>query len=285
MADKARALVVFAADLHVGSPFAVCPPHWTLYDGNPFVPNELQELIRGHWLACWQRVATLRVGARLIVIVVGDVTEGLHHETTQVVTSRIDTQEDMAVATLEEGLHLARWSLRRRDVLRFATGTRAHDGAGAASLERVARRVLDYAGDGRVSRDMLDFKVNGVRFGVAHKPGSGPGSRAQTQGNAFQGWLKSLYYASLEAKRQPPHYLVTAHHHQYLRRQVYSTTGEVVMTGVILPGWKVKDEYIYQVAPFALGCVGMYAVEVAGDGATTEHDWRLPVGQDTCEEL
>lgn len=281
-----RAIIAALADLHVGSPFALSPATWVLPDAaTPYTANELQTIIRAHWLACWDKLAALRKGARLVVVLAGDACEGLHHDTVQITTTRLEVQEQMAAAVMEEGLHRAKFSLRKHDVLRCVAGTGAHDGAGGASFERVARQLTDYSGDGRVSKESDDFTVNGIRFLVAHKPGSGPGSRVQTQGNAYQGWLKSLYLGALEAGACAPRYVLTAHHHRYLTRNVYRSSGEVALTGVMLPAWKVKDEYIWQVNPFGLAQVGMVALEVLEDGATILHDWRIPIEQSKTEAL
>jgi hypothetical protein len=286
MTPAKRTVVAVASDLHAGSPFAVCPARWRYPTGTPFHPNELQQVILAHWCACWANVAKLRKGARLIVIVAGDVIEGLHHESTQIETSRVDVQEQWAVAIIESGLELAKFN-NRGDRVYFVSGTPAHDGNGGQSLERVARAVLDLdANDStRASHDILRLSVNGVRFDVTHKPGSGPGSRAHTLGNAFHGWLRSLYFSALEEGQLPPRYVLTAHHHNYLRRDVHATRGHVAMTGIICPSWKIKDEYVYRVAPFALSSIGMLAFDVLPDGAVQEHVWLLPVTQDAVEEL
>lgn len=281
-----RAIIVALADLHVGSPFALSPATWVLPDAaTPFQANELQNIIRAHWLACWDKLAALRKGARLIVVLAGDATEGLHHDSVQVTTARIEVQEQMAVSVMEEGLHRAKFSYRRKDALRCVAGTGAHDGGGGASFERVARQLTDHSGDGRVSKESDDFTVNGVRILVAHKPGASPGSRAWTRGNAYKSWLTSLYYAALDAGEQPPAYVLTAHYHQYLKAEACKMNGATALTGIMLPAWKVKDEYIWQVNPFGLAQVGMVALEVQPDGATVLHDWRIPIEQGKTEAL
>lgn|SRR5574343_428594 len=286
MPTAKRTVVAVCNDLHVGSPFAVSPARWLMHDGNVFIPNELQETILAHWCSSWTKIGILRKGARLVILVLSDVIEGIHHETTQVITSRIDTQEAMAVAVIESAMQIAKFN-NRSDRIYFVTGTPAHDGMGGQSIERVARNVLDLdANDGtRASHDILRLSVNGVRFDATHKPGSGPGSRAHTLGNAFHGWLRSLYFSALEEGQTPPRYVLTAHHHQYLRRDVHATRGHVALTGIICPSWKVKDEYIYRVAPFALSSIGMLAFDVQQDGAVQEHVWLLPIEQDQVEEL
>lgn len=286
MPTSKRTILAVCNDLHVGSPFAISPARWLMHDGTETRPNELQEIILAHWCTCWANVAKLRKGARLVIVVLGDVIEGLHHETTEITTSRIDTQEAMAIAVIESALKIAKFS-NRHDAIRFVNGTSAHDGIGSASLERVARNVLARdANDGTPSStNILRLNVNGVRFDVTHKPGSGPGSRAHTLGNAFHGWLRSLYFSALEEGQPPPRYVLTAHHHNYLRRDVHATRGHVALTGIICPSWKVKDEYVYRVAPFALSSIGMLAFDVQPDGAVQEHVWLLPVEQNEVEEL
>lgn len=285
MTTNGRVVLACVNDLHVGSPFALSPARWLLHDGNAWTPNELQERILAHWCACWQRIAQLRKGARLVVLVVGDVVEGIHHDTTQVVTARLDTQEAMSVACIETALKLAKF--RRGDSIYFVSGTEAHDGAGCQSLERVARNVLclDANDSHRATYNTLQRTVNGVRFDITHKPGSGPGSRAQTSGNAFQAWLKSLYLADLEVGAWP-RYVLTAHYHVYLKRHVWSiTNNNIVMTGYIMPSWKLADDYVQRVAPFGLCNVGMLAFDVTADGQVTEYDWRIPVEQTSIEAL
>jgi hypothetical protein len=284
-----RTVVAICNDLHVGSPFAVSPARWLLQSGNVFTPNEMQNAILAHWCACWQRVAQLRKGARLVVLIVGDATEGLHHDSKEIITPRQDEQEDMAIAVIESALKLAKF--RKGDSIYFVTGTAAHDGDGSASLNRIARSILDVdANDGtRCVYDTLQRTVNGVRFDVTHRPSSGPGSRAQTTGNAFQAWLKSLYLTGLEAGSWP-RYVITAHYHQYLKRSAQSITdSDTVVTGYIAPAWKLHDSYIKGVVPFGFETVGMLAFEVFDDGRVTEHDakgtWRILVKPQEIQEL
>ena len=275
-------IVVFVNDLHVGHPFAICPTSWVLHDGNVFTPNELQRQIREHWVASWQNIKSLRKGKKLIVITVGDLVEGLHHESTQIITMRQDTQEAMAIAVLEEGMKLA--GFRRGDQIRFITGTPAHDGNGLQSVERIARSILETNDDGRLSNDRLLLRIGGYLFDIAHQPGSGTGNRAWTYGNPFQAWLKSLYYQALETRREPPRYVIRAHHHTYLKREAHSMSGDTVVTGYILPPWKLKDEFVYKRQAQALSSIGMLALSIH-NGQVTEHLSCIPIVQDHIEEL
>lgn len=276
-------LIVFVADLHVGHPFALCPARWTLHDGQEFTPNGLQDIIRAHWCATWQRIAQQRKGQRLIIVFVGDAIEGQHHATTQLITQRLDTQEAMAVAVLQEALSLSKF--KHDDVIRFVTGSPAHEGQGSQSLERIARAVLGYSGDKRQTISYWPATIHGVHFDVAHRPGSGPGTRNWVAGNAFQAWLRSLYLSALENGRLPPRYVIRAHRHVYLERHVHNLSGNVVTTGYILAPWKAKDEYVYQLAPEAITSIGALTVQVDADGQSRAACWRIALEQDRMEEL
>lgn len=277
--------LVCVADLHVGHPFALCPERWTLHDGQVFTPNPLQGLIRQHWLNTWQHVALRRKRRRLIVNLVGDACEGLHHGTTQLITARLDTQENMAVAVLREALDIAKFNAKRGDVFRAETGTPAHDGPGAVSLERVTRQLLKYSGDQRQTLDRWLASINGVVFDVAHQPGAGPGTRNWVRGNAFLAWLRSMYLDALENGRQPARYVIRAHRHVYMEQHVHKSGGAVVATGYIVPSWQAKTEYVYRVVPEAITSIGALIVDIDADGATRAECLSLRLEQDVVEVL
>lgn len=286
MSDTGRAVVAVTVDVHGGSSFAVSPSRWILPPHQQWQPNPLQEVINQHYLECWDRIGCLRRKARLISLYVGDMTEGLHHDSKDNVTNRLDIHEDFSVSVIHGGLERAKFQPKRGDVAKFYEGTDDHDGAGGESLRRVAKRILNVHPDDPTDYVKISdrLNINGVKFWITHKPGSGPGTRSQTHGNAFQNWLRSLYIAGLECG-DVPRYVLSAHHHQFLRRDVYALRGEVALTGFICPSWKIKDSYIMQVAPFALTSIGMLAFDITSDGHVTEYDWRIPVEQSPCEEL
>lgn len=278
MRDTGRVVLGVITDTHTGSPFAVSPSRWLLPPATEWRPNPLQELINAHWLECHDRLATLRRKARLIMLYKGDLREGLHHDTREVITQRLEVQEAMSIAVIDAGLKRAKYN-PRTDTLRFVPGTDAHDGLGSEGFHRIARAVLGVDAQDATDYTCYDdeFTVNDVGFAVTHKPSSGPGSRAQTSGNAFQAWLKSLYLTWLEAGWYP-RYVLCGHYHNYMRRDVYGLNDNtVVMTGFISPAWKIADAHVSKGYPFGLRYVGMIAFDITSDGQVTEYDWRIQV--------
>lgn len=75
-----------------------------------------------------------------------------------------------------------------------------------------------------------------------------------------------------------------AHQHQLLRRTVENYTGNTVLTGYLLPGWKLKDEYVYMRNPEALSSIGMVCV-VIRDGCAVDFARTISVEQDTIEVI
>lgn len=277
--------LVTIADLHVGHPYALCPARWTLHDGQEFHPSPLQDIIREHWCTTFSELGARRKKRRIVLAINGDVCEGDHHGTVQLITHRIDTQEAMAVSVLQEAMDLLRFD-PKHDRVRFISGTHAHDGPGVASLERVARQLLHYNADRRLSHDHWLTSINGVLFSIAHRPGSGPGERNWTAGNAFQQWLRSLHMDYLERGKPTPRFVIRAHRHVYMRRDVYSSaTGEIAMTGYILAPWKARDDYVVSIKPEAITNIGALVIDIDKNGATREYCARIAVEQDIVEEL
>ena len=90
-------IVVVIGDLHCGSTVGLMPPFWQTSDNNIIIQNELQVLLWQQWLENWHIIADLRLNnvtwPRLIIVHNGDAVEGDHHDTTQLITKRIDEQE------------------------------------------------------------------------------------------------------------------------------------------------------------------------------------------------
>lgn len=276
-------------DLHTAHPFAICPPKWELYDSNVFTPNPLQQVIRTHWLDCARHIGELRRGKRLVLNLVGEPCEGLHHHSVQIITPRQDEQEAMAIAVIEEFLALCKFSLRHGDKLLFYTGSFAHEGDGGASIERVARKVLDYDDDGRLTRDHRSYTLDGIEnsplFDVAHTPTVGPGNRVHTRGSSWRAALLSHYHVCLQRGIRPPDYVFRAHRHTYVPVTVNNYDGDTVMHGYMLPGWKGVDDYVRSKEPEALTYIGCLVADVTAAGKTGIECLRIKLEQDQTEVL
>lgn len=252
-----KTTVVIIADDHAGSPAGLFPgENWELEDGNHLMPNEWQVTLRSHFLDCAREVADLRRGGRLIIVHAGDATEGIHHSNVQVLTPRVDEQERMHVAVMQEFMALTRFS-RRSDQLIYLAGTEAHTGLGNSSTERIVRALLKKDElDGREVRVALHAEIDGVLFDVAHE-GFRVGSRDWTRTNSIRAYLESNWSACAKAGRRVARYIVRAHMHTFAHVPLEDRVGNIVTEGFLMPAFKLPDDWTKMRVQDAVGSIGL----------------------------
>ena len=265
-----KATVVIIADDHAGSPAGLFPgKNWELEDGNHLLPNDWQETLWEHLTECGHRVADLRKGGRLIIVHAGDATEGVHHGTTQLLTSRVDEQERMHLASMREFMSLCKWN-KRTDKLIYLAGTEAHTGPGNSSTERIVRALLAKDElDGKEVRIKLVADIDGVLFDVAHK-GFRLGSREHTRTNSIRAYLESKWSTCAKRGLRLPRYVVRAHMHQFAHVPVEDHQGNMVIEGFLMPAFKLPDDYAQMEVQDAVGSIGVLPF-VIRDGQAAWH--------------
>jgi len=271
------ALVAFFSDLHSGSTVGLAPVSWTLRDGGTYIHTTAQAILRRQWLEDWEAVKRARKNRRLIIGIVGDLIEGNHSETDQLITSNVNVHGQISGACIIEGLRAG--AVRPDDKIFVYLGTHRHTGTLEETIAREIRhpktnqRMVPPAipptakaeyQDGRYVRPHHKFSVNGVLFDVAHEPNAGGGNRAWTKGNAFQTMLRSIYLETAERKQKLTRWFIRAHRHQYLHRHHEGPYGRI--DGVILPAYQAKTDFANKVANDKLSDMGMSMVYVNGDG-------------------
>src|SRR5690606_36827403 len=134
--DDRPVVLACVSDLHAGSTVGLCPASGIdLDDGGRYEPSKAQRWLWQCWREYWDEVARERdaSGAALYVVLHGDVIDGAHHGTTQIVSGNLDVQGAVARACLEvpRALGVDRWFVVR--------GTEAHVGPSAQAEEGIAR--------------------------------------------------------------------------------------------------------------------------------------------------
>jgi hypothetical protein len=192
--------------------------------------SKAQRWIWRCWQDYWQYIDNLE-RSRLYVVINGDVIEGLHHNTTQLVSHNESTQLDMALRVLEPVAQLA-------DHLFIVRGTEAHTGPSAQWEERIA---LDLG----AARDTvgltaswwhLPLEVEGVAFDIGHHPQTN--SRrpwTMDQAAARQAAITWAEYHDMD--QRPPDVVIRSHVHQYARGYRGDTFG------VFCPPWQITTAF------------------------------------------
>lgn len=281
---RVKTVLALPADTHGGSPVALMPPgQWQFTNGGYWYPNFTQIKLNEIWQRSWERVAEARKDARLIVIHDGDAVEGMHHDSTQIMTPRIDEQERIHTACMDNALQAAGFDSSKGDELYYVQGTSpTHSGPGGGSEERIARDLKatpkippqpaadDDDEDTKAHKDgcflweRLLLDINGRLFDIAHH-GANLGSRAWTRDNPFRSILKNVYFNCLESGTRCPDYWIRAHKHTAYF-DVYPGGNGHMLHGFITPSMQTKTEFVYKIAPDAVASVGMIWFTILEDG-------------------
>jgi len=212
-------------------------------------------------------IGKMRTNAKLIVVLNGDMVEGVHHGNLQVMTSYMREQEAIAQHAIDHILGLMKFT--EGDALYFVAGTNSHV---AESEERLARDFdaipyrkdssVDRA-DGRYCHPSLKLNVNRKRVWWAHKlVGVGKGPNRE---NSMRNYMRRLRLDMYAEKTIPPDYLIGSHFHQ--RLGVPDAYRDHLMWGFVLPSYKLKDDYTFEgFAPFGLSEIGMHWIDIDDTG-------------------
>jgi hypothetical protein len=246
------------ADFHSGSPYALYPNKQLQLKGGNISPNPLQSIIYRHFVETCDKVRELRKGKRLIIKVVGDAVEGIHHATKELITPYCIDQKTIHLEIMTELMERVKFS--KGDTLYYVDGTPAHAGeteyAIADDLGAIPFMVGSGENDGLRTWPIIKGKINGVEVWTAHH-GSGAGAEL-ARGNALRNKLREIYYGCKADGLSIPRVVVMADRHEH-RHERFERKDEII-DGFLLPAWKVKDGYIYKISPFARPSIGALVV-------------------------
>jgi hypothetical protein len=231
-------IIAVISDTHTGSTTAVAPPKFSVHTGRD--PNEVQiteynayqKWLHTCWLDFWDGVKA-RAGIRgkhrkqrLLVFHLGDVVDGLHHNSVQVMNETADQ--------IEAACDLLRPIVAMSDGMWITYGTGAHNG-GAAEHEVTIGREL---GAKHAFEFILD--VDGHIFDIAHNGRAGQ-----------RDWTGSAAGLAVEVARDyqkdgktAPRFVLRGHVHK-----VDDTGWKLPDTrAVMLPSWQLRTVHGYKVA-------------------------------------
>ena len=256
-------LIVEISDLHSGLRMSLLNPKTRVLDANgqAWTPEltVTQEYLWDLYLSHVAQACELAKERRLILLLLGDLTQGLRHWSGVWGTTLYDHIVG-ALAVLEPLLEL------EPAVIRFVQGTESHNDGGTADLlmMRELARQLPHC-DVDIAQH-YKTRVSGMPVDYAHH-GPSAGIRAWTTGNAASHYLKSIILEEIVNGDEPPRVVLRAHIHQALRRTEYleSKRGAVLADIVVSPGYCGINPYARKACKSPLTQThGMVAVEVNG---------------------
>lgn len=230
-------ILVVISDTHIGSNTALAPLEFEVHNRNTLEAQTTQANRLQRWLhECWQdfweyvrfKQGNGRKAKRLIVVHLGDVIDGSHHGTTQIV-QEVNDQVVMAMELLEP-------IRNRANTFIGILGTAASH----AGQDHVTESQIYQALGADYIEQNLTLDIDGTLVDLAHHGRAG--TRPWTTAAANLGVEVMLDYA--QAGQTLPNYIFRGHRH------IFDDSGaKFENTRVIqCPSWQLKTTYAHRVS-------------------------------------
>lgn len=245
-------LLAVVSDVHAGGTTAVCPDEIRLDDGGKYQASKAQRWLMQCWRDYWEQIAKKRdeAKAELYVCVNGDLVEGDHHRTTQIMSGNPNAQAAAWTACAAPMLEL------KPDRIAIIRGTGAHAGVSASSEERIAdglrrdkRPIISDPDTGAASWWHWRPELNGVRLSITHH--GRMGRLPRTRGSQLVLYAWDILDEHAQSGHPHPHLAFRAHNHKR------GDTGSAAPVRVVATGaWQLGTEHVHKVAPDSLADIG-----------------------------
>lgn len=242
-------VIVLVSDIQAGGSTAIMASTIIDEDKQPHKPTRWQSWLHGCWQDACQVVKGYSKNDPVFVICNGDMIEGTHHHTTQLVTHDKNIQVAMAVELLDELLQHATGCA-------FTRGTTAHVGH-MAEYEKVIAEHFENRGlvkDGTsFVHSVFKRTIFGMRINAAHHVSGGRTARLR---QSALGMAVERHVVRCQKANVPcADYFIRAHTHFFTDTQdLYGTRG------IVSPSWQMPTDFVNQIAADELADIGMVII-------------------------
>jgi len=250
--------VFVISDLHIGSSVAMLPDNAYIYDDVRVEPSDAQKWLKRVWNTVLERAFEIAGNDEIVMVFNGDLIDGDHHGTYQLVVADQLQQVMMANDILEPVID-------RADKVLFTRGTPSHVGREGRYDEMIAKNFDgEKLGTESHSHWHMKIDVDGVRFDFSHF--STQSGIYRNSGNAINQLAAETTMSYFMNGEQPPHYTVRSHRH------VYKSSGDNFPTEAIqTPAFQLGTSYVLSGRnPNSLADIGMIVFK-CNNGKGTKH--------------
>ncbi len=242
-------VLVFAGDFHCGSTLGLMHPEGAeLDDGQRVMPSPLQSFM-------WEKHDEFRGDIRHVLrgergctrhlFLMGDLVDGDHHRTHQIVTPDQGVHIQMAEDVLRDGLLKIKFNS-----IHIVRGTPAHVGPASGLEKAVGDRIANRLGNSRlpVVRDpktdsflwkRIYAEFGGLLFDVLHHGKTSALARMRKSHAA--NYAQDIWQTHVNENKRPPDFAIRAHKHQHID----SGPDHRGMTRLIqMPCWQDSSEWV-----------------------------------------
>ncbi len=256
-------LILAAPDLHCGSTVGLHDDQETPRDdGGSYAASAAQLWMWTHWLSIAKRVREeRRKGEDFFLFLPGDLVDGDHHNTTQIIDRHPGVQMDVLRRCLQPMLDLAPTGIL------IVRGTEAHVGKSGGVEEAMARQL---SGEGypiikgkKFSHWKWQGEFDDVVIDVAHH--GRMGQRVWTKASVANNLAATIFYEHAALKRRWPDIALRAHFHKYV-----DTYDNQPVRLIQLPAFQLATAFLHKVAADAIADVGAVLIRTeAGKAQVT----------------
>jgi hypothetical protein len=254
----AKPALVVIGDTHFGSSVGLCPPTVRTGDGQTVVYSPFQRELWGYWREFWHAfVPKALEGKPYVLVHNGDLVDGNHHRTTQLVDGNVSIQQRIAEEVMAP---LVANAVRYYQI----AGTEAHSGSGGCLEETVAKHLGSVPDStGRFARQELWVKMGGKVAHFAHHIATS--SATAYKSSPLMRLMAQAFADAGEWGLRPPDLMVRSHCHDYTKVQ---RSNHTVVT---CPSWQGKSGWLWSKETITNPVFGGLVI--------TEGDWDLRVWQ------
>lgn len=207
MSEKVKKHVLILSDTHIGSTIGLWPRVYTASSGHQIMQNNFQAWLWDCWEDMISRVRQATKDDKLVLVFNGDIVEGNHHRTTEIMTAETDDQVGCAIEVFKDLQEVLKPASQY-----FIRGTECH----SKNIESVVGGIVGAVKNqetGTYSFDHLLLDVNGIYCSFAHHTSCT--SRPYLEASAHS---IALGVAIMEAARNGdpiPSVIARAHRHRH----------------------------------------------------------------------
>jgi hypothetical protein len=265
--------VITVSDLHVGSTTGLCPPKVALVDKGGYTPTPYQRTLRKYWCNFWRVVVPeYTAGAEKIILVFnGDILDGIHHHTVNILSNSWAIQERAAIDLLVEIRELCPAKI---DAIYVVKGTEVHTGPNGESEERIAEAIgAQQTEIGEYAAYQWWLTVDQVPFQFAHH--IGVTSSAAYESSAPMRELVAALVESTQWGAAMPRVVVRSHRHRFIPVSIPSKWGRIQC--VITPAWQLRTPHVERIDRMRMPHIGGVVFRVEGEKVDVwEKIYQLP---------
>lgn len=255
-----RDVIAGFGDTHIISTVGLCPAEVEIDDGGVYKASKGQTWLLESWQDYWQKVRAVkpRGGGQRYAIHFGDVIDGNHHGTSQLITTNESIMIDTACGLLEP---VRQWA----DHMFITRGTDVHAGEAGRWEESIARRLKTTEDPllGTASWWHLALTVQGVLLDCAHHPITSTG-RAWLSGGVAGVVAADARLEYATSGDKPPDLVLRGHNHRI------SDSGATFAgtRALCLPAWQLGSGFANKKHAGKLAHIGG-ALIIIEDGSYT----------------